>query len=437
MRRDQRVSIAMPVYNGGDHFALALESALAQTYSDIEILVVDDGSTDGGHTTDIGRRYEAQHPGRVRFFTKKNGGVASALNKAAEEMTGDLFCWLSHDDLFLPDKTERQVKFFNELGGNSSIVYSHWSYIDENGEPLYPVMLDGDRLSKSNIQPVIAGCLNGCTMMIPREIIRSNPFDLRYRFVQDYRLWWRLAREYGMYLIPEVTVLQRLHPGQDSHKPQALVEGNALWTDMVREPVGPERLQLYGSSYLFYKAMAAWLRQTPYEEARQVAEQRAEKAFNDPDLTLYVGRQESAATSASLAAIRSAGIDVVASFDSQGGLPGLERHSDDVARQRAIELGDREFVLFVEDAADLQPDALIARARWAKEAGAKIAIEGERDEVLPAGPSAVLALSRPGAKLVNRHAAVAYIGAEEVGWAALALQMARDIDVHVYRIAAG
>ena len=98
------VSVVIPVYNGTNFLKEAIESVFAQTFTDYEILVVDDGSTDG--TWDLIQSYGP----RVRGLHKENGGVASALNLGIREMRGTYFAWLSHDDLWLPEKLARQVE---------------------------------------------------------------------------------------------------------------------------------------------------------------------------------------------------------------------------------------------------------------------------------------------------------------------------------------
>ncbi len=91
-----KVSIVIPVYNGSDFLREAIDSALAQTYRNIEIVVVNDGSQDDGKTEHVALSYG----NKIRYFSKPNGGVASALNRAIREMTGEYFSWLSHDDLY-------------------------------------------------------------------------------------------------------------------------------------------------------------------------------------------------------------------------------------------------------------------------------------------------------------------------------------------------
>lgn len=94
------VSIIIPVYNGSNYLEESINSALAQTYRNIEVIVVNDGSTDGGATERIALSYGD----RIRYFYKENGGVSTALNLGLEKMKGEWFSWLSHDDLYLPEK---------------------------------------------------------------------------------------------------------------------------------------------------------------------------------------------------------------------------------------------------------------------------------------------------------------------------------------------
>ena len=106
------VSIVIPAYNASNYLAEAIESALAQTYRNIEIIVVNDGSRDDGAT----ERVALSYGDRIRYFKKENGGSSSALNMGIANMTGEWFSWLSHDDLYEPDKLEKQIRYMNGLG---------------------------------------------------------------------------------------------------------------------------------------------------------------------------------------------------------------------------------------------------------------------------------------------------------------------------------
>ena len=122
------VSIVIPVYNGARYVGQAIESALGQDYPSIEVIVVNDGSTDEGRT----REAIAPYLPRVRYFEKPNGGVASALNFGIAQMRGGYLSWLSHDDLYRSDKVSRQVARMSELE-SEAILYTDFDIVDENG----------------------------------------------------------------------------------------------------------------------------------------------------------------------------------------------------------------------------------------------------------------------------------------------------------------
>ena len=117
-----KVSIIIPVYNGSNYVNLAIDSALRQTYKNIEIIVVNDGSKD--NTLKILKQYGD----KIKLIDKENGGVSTALNLGIKNMTGDYFSWLSHDDLYYPEKIEREVNYLieNNLVGTKTILYSNF-----------------------------------------------------------------------------------------------------------------------------------------------------------------------------------------------------------------------------------------------------------------------------------------------------------------------
>ena len=111
MNYHPKVSIIIPVYNGSNYLSESINCALTQTYSNIEVIVVNDGSCDNGASEQIAQRYGD----KIRYFAKQNGGVSSALNLGISKATGEWISWLSHDDLYYPNKIEKQVVFLNDL----------------------------------------------------------------------------------------------------------------------------------------------------------------------------------------------------------------------------------------------------------------------------------------------------------------------------------
>lgn len=244
-----KVSIIIPVYNGSNYLREAIDSALAQTYKNIEVLVVNDGSADGGKTEKIALSYG----NKIRYFYKKNGGVASALNMGIQNMTGEYFSWLSHDDVYYPDKIEVQINYLKLLNKYTVVLYSDWEHIDRSSTTLGIVKIDHKKTYKS-IYSVMNCLISGCTLLVPKSCFDNiGLFDERLPTTQDYDLWFKMARRYQFIHIPEVLVKYRIHPQQDTIKhPLHLQESNILHTKFIRELTREEILEVESSLSLFY-----------------------------------------------------------------------------------------------------------------------------------------------------------------------------------------
>ena len=127
--RQPRVSVIVPVYNGATHIVETVESVLAQTYTDLELIVVDDGSTD--ETAEFLRPYR----GQLRLIQQKNQGVSAARNFGLKLALGEFILFLDGDDLLYPDKLEQQVAAL-ESDHLLGAVHSGWRLVDEYGRPL-------------------------------------------------------------------------------------------------------------------------------------------------------------------------------------------------------------------------------------------------------------------------------------------------------------
>lgn len=189
---------------------------MAQTYSNIEIIVINDGSSDGGATEAIALSYGE----RIRYFSKQNGGVASALNMAIENMNGEYFSWLSHDDLYFEQKVERQIEFLSAIPSevrSKDIVYSDYAHFTNSLDKVTLKKMPGVPPREFRYWLTVDNILNGCTLLIPKSAFSiSGRFDTQLRTTQDYDLWFRMAKEYQFRHMGECLVKSRLHPNQGS-----------------------------------------------------------------------------------------------------------------------------------------------------------------------------------------------------------------------------
>ncbi|MCL4394734.1 MAG: glycosyltransferase [Chloroflexi bacterium] len=207
---EPQVSAVIPVYNGTNFLSQAIDSVLAQTFADYELIVVDDGSTD--ETWALIQSYGS----RVRAFRKSNGGVASALNFGIREMRGRWFAWLSHDDLWMPQKLETQLDFLRQ-NPRFKACYTDYYVIDAQGRLLDQVESPWFTRVISIRKLFESAYINGSTMVIERDCLaRAGPFSENLKYTQDTEMWLRLLREFEIGRVPEKLVKQRRHPAQDS-----------------------------------------------------------------------------------------------------------------------------------------------------------------------------------------------------------------------------
>lgn len=214
------VSIVIPVYNGSNFLAEAIDSALVQTYKNIEIIVVNDGSTDDGST----ERVALSYGDKIKYYAKPNGGVSSALNYGIEKMCGDYFSWLSHDDLYEPKKVEREV---NELvkmqDKENTIICCADSLIDVEGKPIYhPAKRFEGVLSGAELFDIFFSkhlVINGCTLLIHKSVFERFGGFSKFRYIQDIECWIHFMLGGVSYcFIPDKLNKMRVHPGQVSQR---------------------------------------------------------------------------------------------------------------------------------------------------------------------------------------------------------------------------
>ena len=210
------VSIVIPVYNSEKFLEECLDSILDQTYQNIEIIAVDDGSTDS--SLDILNRYSD----KVNIFSQKNNGLASTLNFGIDKMNGNWLRWFSPDDLMYPQAMEILVKESKRYP--NTVIYSNWDIIDENG-----IMLrefnesDYNNLSNFdyNVRLLDGQQINVNTTLIPSSLLEKcklreldDPVAIDY----DFFLHSALLYDIKFHLISKSLIKYRIHSDQLSHK---------------------------------------------------------------------------------------------------------------------------------------------------------------------------------------------------------------------------
>lgn len=211
-----KVSIVVPVYNTEKYLEECIESCLRQTYQNIEIIAVDDGSTDG--SAKILEKFSKQ----IKVIRKENGGTPSALNAGIKSMGGEWFKWLSADDALYENAIEALVREAESQGepGKSCIFYSSYDIIDENshvvGEFIEPNYNNLNSLQRNTIL-LDHYFGNGSTSLIHKSVFeRFGIFDESIGYKEDYEFWMRccLIHDCNLFLIPQKLAKYRVHPTQ-------------------------------------------------------------------------------------------------------------------------------------------------------------------------------------------------------------------------------
>ena len=206
-QRPPLVSIIIPVYNGSNYLKEAIESALAQTYENIEILVINDGSNDGNKTEDIAKSYGS----KIKYLYKDNGGVSTALNLGIKSMKGDYFSWLSHDDVYMPDNISLQVKnIFNKPGVVSACktgsLVNDFFYVPKKTKRIliYNKPLDHWK-----------NWIYACSILVPKSIITDiGCLNEKNIHAQDTELVLNILSKYEIHFMDIPLVYRRQHSEQ-------------------------------------------------------------------------------------------------------------------------------------------------------------------------------------------------------------------------------
>lgn len=232
-----QVSVVIPVYNREAYVGDAIESVLAQTFTDFELLVIDDGSTD--RSRDVARAYRDP---RIRLLhNERNQGLPRTRNTGVDSARGAYLAFLDSDDVALPTRLAKQVGFLDSHPTHAAVgTWVDW--MNGAGRPLgrikrRPVAADDVaalRLFRQGIENTAS--------MARTAILREYRHDERFEVSEDFEIWARVAAEHGVANLPEVLVRRRAHAQQTS-------KDRDEQTRLYRQVIYARQLQGLGISF--------------------------------------------------------------------------------------------------------------------------------------------------------------------------------------------
>jgi len=225
------VTIIIPVFNNIEYLRNSLKSVVNQTYKNIEIIVVDDGSGNHDKILKICNNFKK----KIKIIKlKKNMGVSVALNKAISVSNGKYINWLSHDDLFCANKIKEQVKSLagavNKISITNSII---WNFEKNKKKKIYLNRLDFKNFFENLL---IKDEYNFCTLLVPKNLYYRNYFDKKLRYVQDYDMMIKLSKKAEFIFLDKFLLISRQHNQQTSktHIKKWIKEKNTFYISHLK-----------------------------------------------------------------------------------------------------------------------------------------------------------------------------------------------------------
>lgn len=282
------VSVILPTYNRAHLIAETIESVLAQTYSDFELIIVDDGSNDS--TTEVVDQFQSN---KIRYFKLGKVGRSGARNFGLKQATGSFICFIDSDDLFLPLKIERQLEILGS-GHKYVMIYTAAYCINEQGERIMSVYNREDimklsphdarkspyfKLKSGDIYYDVAFYVPLTvllpTVMLKREVYEAvGGFDTDLDRFEDIDLWRRISKRFKIFGLDEPTCKIRTHTGNELRNidRRTILENLNRYSQKVRcEDAEKGRFRIRGGLaclYMFYAeaifAQSFWIESLPF-----------------------------------------------------------------------------------------------------------------------------------------------------------------------------
>ena len=225
----KKVSVIIPFYNGVEWLCEAVQSALDQTYENLEIIVVNDGSKED--VSDFLEKYGD----KIKYFYQENAGSAAARNLAIRNASGDYYALLDSDDIWYPEKTAKQIEFMEKSGA----LWSHtgfnywWPYTGRKTTPNVATNY-GDVFTRL----LVAFKVATPTVIISAKCFKDNPdivFPVHMRKAQDFGLFIQFAKKYPMGVVEEPLANIRMRGTNTNSRAMVRIQVNTRTLNSIRQ----------------------------------------------------------------------------------------------------------------------------------------------------------------------------------------------------------
>lgn len=248
-----KVSVVIPAYNAMLYLPETLESVRRQTFTDLEVLIIDDGSSDH-----IVQWFSQVTDPRVKLISQENQGVSAARNTGIAHAQGEYVAFLDADDLWEPTKLEKQVLCLEDKPA-VGLVYTWAVLVDEQGNPTGRVIashVEGDVWKQMLEDDMIR---NGSSVMVRRCCFETvGIFDQSLAFAEDRDLWIRIASRYPFAVVKEPLLRYREHSNSASKNRQKMFQGLRTVIEKSFQSVPLELLYLRNRTYARINLDLAW-----------------------------------------------------------------------------------------------------------------------------------------------------------------------------------
>ena len=247
-----RVTIVIPTYNALAFLPETLASVYQQTYQDFEVIVVDDGSADGSLDW-----LKAQNFARLRALSQENQGVSVARNRGVREARGEFIAFLDADDLWEPEKLEKQLAVF-AAKPDTGLVHTGTRILEADGSlgATFGVSAEGDTLTRV-IRSNPIRC--GSTPLVKKACFEEvGLFDSSLLRSEDWEMWVRVAAKYPFGVVDEPLVRYRQHASNKSKDYKKLLQNMERIVEKIYEQVPAELQSIKAEAYGFIYLHTAW-----------------------------------------------------------------------------------------------------------------------------------------------------------------------------------